>query len=87
MLVRDKKNKSRLFSEDRKYIYELTGDKRDLEYIRTYDTLIKLGIENRKDFIDFFNSVKIEIENSNGTLPVNIKDSVSVKNVLKGCIK
>ena len=87
MLIRDKKNKSRLYSEDRKYIYELTGDRRDLDYIRTYDVLIKLGIENRKDFIDFFNSVKIEIENSNGTLPVNIKDSVSVKNVLKGCIK
>ena len=87
MLVRDKKNKSRLFSEDRKYMYELTGDKRDLDYIKTYDTLIKLGIENRKDFIDFFNSVKIEIQNSNGVLPVNIKDSVSVKNVLKGCIK
>ena len=87
MLVRDKKNKSRLYSEDRKYMYELTGDKRDLEYIKTYDTLIKLGIENRKDFIDFFNSVKIEIQNSNGTLPVNIKDSISVKNVLKGCIK
>ena len=87
MIVRDKKNKSRLYSEDRKYMYELTGDKRDLEYIRTYDVLIKLGIENRKDFIDFFNSVKIEIQNSNGTLPVNIKDSISVKNVLKGCIK
>ena len=87
MLVRDKKNKSRLFSEDRKYMYELTGDKRDLDYLKTYDTLIKLGIENRKDFIDFFNAVKIEINNSNGTLPVNIKDSVSVKNVLKGCIK
>ena len=66
MLVRDKKNKSRLYSEDRKYMYELTGDKRDLDYIKTYDTLIKLGIENRKDFIDFFNSVKIEIQNSNG---------------------
>ena len=49
--------------------------------------MIKLGIENRKDFIEFFNSVKIEIQNSNGVLPVNIKDSVSVKNVLKGCIK
>ena len=87
MLVRDKKNKSRLYSEDRKYMYELTGDKRDIEYLKTYDVLIKLGIEKRADFIDFFNSVKIEIENSNGTLPVNIKDSVAVKNVLKGCIK
>ena len=87
MLVRDKQNKSRLYSEDKKYMYELTGDKRDIEYLRTYDVLIKLGIENRKDFIDFFNSVKIEIQNSNGTLPVNIKDNISVKNVLKGCIK
>ena len=87
MLVRDKKNKSILYSEDKKYMYELTGDKRDLDYIRTYDVLIKLGVENRKDFIDFFNSVKIEIQNSNGMLPVNVKDSVSVKKVLKGCIK
>ena len=87
MLVRDKKNKSRLYSEDRKYMYELTGDKRDLDCVRIYETLIKLGIENRKDFIDFFNSVKIEIQNSNGMLPINTKDSVSVKNVLKGCIK
>ena len=87
MLVRDKKNKSRLYSEDKKFSYELTGDKRDLDYIRTYDVLIKLGVENRKDFIDFFNSVKIEIQNSNGMLPVNVKDSVSVKKVLKGCIK
>ena len=87
MLVRDKKNKSRLYSEDKKYMYELTGDERDIDYIRTYDVLIKLGVENRKDFIDFFNSVKIEIQNSNGMLPVNVKDSVSVKNVLKGCIK
>ena len=87
MLVRDKKNKSRLYSEDKKYKYELTGDKRDIDYVRIYDTLIKLGVENRKDFIDFFNSVKIEIQNSNGMLPVNVKDSVSVKKVLKGCIK
>ena len=87
MLVRDKKNKSILYSEDKKYMYELTGDKRDLDYIRTYDVLIKLGVENRKDFIEFFNSVKIEIQNSNGMLPVNVKDSISVKNVLKGCIK
>ena len=87
MLVRDKKNKSILYSEDKKYMYELTGDKRDLDYIRTYDVLIKLGVENRKDFINFFNSVKIEIQNSNGMLPVNVKDSISVKNVLKGCIK
>ena len=87
MLVRDKKNKSILYSENKKYKYELTGDKQDLEYIKTYDTLIKLGVENRKDFIDFFNSVKIEIQNSNGMLPVNVKDSVSVKKVLKGCIK
>ena len=87
MLVRDKKNKSILYSENKKYKYELTGDKQDLEYIKTYDTLIKLGVENRKDFIDFFNSVKIEIQNSNGMLPVNVKDSISVKNVLKGCIK
>ena len=87
MLVRDKKNKSILYSEDKKYMYELTGDKLDLEYVKTYDVLIKLGVENRKDFIDFFNSVKIEIQNSNGMLPVNVKDSVSVKKVLKGCIK
>ena len=87
MLVRDKKNKSILYSEDKKYKYELTGDKLDLEYVKTYDVLIKLGVENRKDFIDFFNSVKIEIQNSNGMLPVNVKDSISVKNVLKGCIK
>ena len=87
MLVRDKKNKSILYSENKKYKYELTGDKQDLEYIKTYDTLIKLGVENRKDFINFFNSVKIEIQNSNGMLPVNVKDSISVKNVLKGCIK
>lgn len=87
MLVRDKKNKSRLFSEDKKYMYELTGDKRDLDYVKTYDVLIKLGVENRKDFIDFFNAVKIEIQNSNGMLPINTKDSVAVKNVLKGCIK
>ena len=87
MLVRDKKNKSILYSEDKKYMYELTGDKKDIDYIRTYDVLIKLGVENRKDFIDFFNSVKIEIQNSNGMLPVNVKDSISVKNVLKGCIK
>ena len=87
MLVRDKKNKSILYSEDKKYKYELTGDKRDIDYVRIYDTLIKLGVENRKDFINFFNSVKIEIQNSNGMLPVNVKDSVSVKKVLKGCIK
>ena len=87
MLVRDKKNKSILYSEDKKYMYELTGDKLDLEYVKTYDVLIKLGVENRKDFINFFNSVKIEIQNSNGMLPVNVKDSVSVKKVLKGCIK
>ena len=87
MLVRDKKNKSILYSEDKKYMYELTGDKLDLEYVKTYDVLIKLGVENRKDFIEFFNSVKIEIQNSNGMLPVNVKDSISVKNVLKGCIK
>ena len=87
MLVRDKKNKSILYSEDKKYMYELTGDKLDLEYVKTYDVLIKLGVENRKDFINFFNSVKIEIQNSNGMLPVNVKDSISVKNVLKGCIK
>ena len=87
MLVRNKQNKSILYSEDKKYMYELTGDKRDIDYLRTYETLIKLGIENRKDFIDFFNSVKIEIQNSNGMLPINTKDSISVKNVLKGCIK
>ena len=87
MLVRDKQNKSILYSEDKKYKYELTGDERDIDYVRIYDTLIKLGVENRKDFIDFFNSVKIEIQNSNGMLPVNVKDSISVKNVLKGCIK
>ena len=87
MLVRDKQNKSILYSEDKKYKYELTGDERDIDYVRIYDVLIKLGVENRKDFIDFFNSVKIEIQNSNGMLPVNVKDSISVKNVLKGYIK
>ena len=87
MLIRDNKDKNILYSENKKYKYEVTGDFRDKEYIKVYDTLIKLGVVKDKDFISFFKEVKSEIQSLTGTIPVNNKDTVEVKQLLKGLVR
>ena len=87
MLIKDNKDKNILYSEDKKFKYVMTGDFRDSDYIRAYDTLIKLGVVKDKDFIEFYKEVKSEIQALTGTIPVNNKDTVEVKQLLKGIVR
>ena len=87
MLIRDNKDKNLLYSEDKKFKYEMTGDFKDKDYIKVYDTLIKLGVVKDKDFIKFFKEVKEEIQALTGAIPVNSKDTVEVKQLLKNIVR
>ena len=87
MLIRDKDDKNILYSENKKYKYILTGDFRDSEYIKVYDVLIKLEVVKDKDFIKFFKEVKEEIQALTGAIPVNSKDTVEVKQLLKNIVR
>ena len=87
MLIRDKDDKNILYSENKKFKYVMTGDFRDSDYIKVYDVLIKLGAVKDKDFIKFYKEVKEEILALTGAIPVNSKDTIEVKQLLKGIVR
>ena len=64
----------------------LYGDFRDNDYVKVYDTLIKLDMLNSEEQAAYERN-KTEILNTKGQIPLSIKEEVEIKEILKKVMK